>query len=150
MIYLRGVTFLLLLEFVIFQQIYAVCELKWVKTDHKKVPPDSVLANTNNSMGDMYPSRAVYEGVLTVGRFSSHQGSCFITKDGKEYALHDNFEVLTNPNKCNLQWKLLMQGTVSKDAVEGGKDRQGVSPGIMSREKLHVVHFKIICIYSFN
>ena len=135
MIYLRGVTFFLLLEFVIFQQIYAVCELKWVKTDHNKIPPHSVLANTNNSIGDIYPSRAVYEGVLTPGRFNAREGSCFITKDGKEYVLHENFEVLTNPNQCGLQWKYVMQGTVTKNAVEGGKDRQGVSPNIWSREK---------------
>jgi hypothetical protein len=130
MIYLRGVTFLLLLEFVIFQQIYAACELQWVKTDHTKIPPDSVLANTNNSIGDIYPSRAVYDGVLTPGRFNPREASCFITKDGKEFVLKENFEVLTNPNKCGLQWKYVMQGSVPKNAVEGGKDKQGVSPGI--------------------
>ena len=47
--------------------------------------------------------------------------------DGKEYAVQDNFEVLTNPNKCILEWKSARDGTVFKGAVEAGVDKQGVS-----------------------
>ena len=105
----------------------AVCELKWVKTDHKIIPANSVLGNTGNGLGDFYPSRAVHNGVLTPGRFKPAEERCFITMDGKEFAIATDFEVLTNPNHCILEWKAARDGTLPNGAVEAGVDKQGVS-----------------------
>ncbi|CAG2108207.1 unnamed protein product [Medioppia subpectinata] len=114
--------------------VWSACELKWIKTDHKNLPPDSVLVIANNPAGDFYVSRAVYNGVLTPGRYKPAEETCFVTMDGHEYGLRENFEVLTNPNKCFLDWKKAHDGTVPKGAVESGKDPQG---GVAYSARLH-------------
>jgi hypothetical protein len=103
------------------------CEIKWVKTDHKNIPAAAVLANTGNSLGDFYPSRAEYKGALTPGRYKPAEEKCFLTMDGKEESVWDNFEVLTNPNNCILQWKHAREGTIPKNSILAGKDKTGVS-----------------------
>jgi hypothetical protein len=120
-----------ILFFSLFYYCKSACELKWVKTDHKIIPANSIIGNTGNNLGDFYVSRAVQDGVLTPGRFKPTEERCFVTLDGKEYALQDNFEVLTNPNNCTLQWKHAHDGTIPKNAVESGKDRNGVSVNIV-------------------
>jgi hypothetical protein len=127
MLCIKRAIFVLIFTSTCFKVDSADCELKWVKTDHKNIPPDSVLANHGNGLGDFYPSRAVWDGVLTPGRFKPAEERCFVSLDGKEHAVQENFEVLTNPNKCTLEWKHVQEGTVPKGAVLSGEDRQGVS-----------------------
>jgi len=122
----RGL-FVLAIAFASVQLISCVCELTWVKTDHNTIPTGSVLGNTGNKLGDFYSCQAVFDGVLTPGRFKPAEGKCFISMDGKEHSVNDNFEVLTNPNNCTLQWKSGRDGTVFKDSIEAGKDKTGVS-----------------------
>ena len=134
----------------------SICELKWVKTDHRNVPAKSVLGNTGNVLGDFYPARATVDGVLTPGRFKPAEEKAFITIDGKEHTFQDNFEVLTNPNNCILEWKAARDGTLIEGAVEGGVDKQGVSKlykntmihlytyiGFLIRER-HMFHVQVI------
>jgi len=124
---LSGRLIVLAIAFASVQLSSCLCELKWVKTDHKNIPPDSVLGNTGNNLGDFYPSRAVLDGVVTPGRFKPAEERCLITMDGIEHSLVENFEVLTNPNNCTLQWKKAFNGTVPKGSVPAGKDKTGVS-----------------------
>jgi len=75
--------------------------------------------------GEFYVSRAVYNGVMTPGRYKPAEERCFVTMDGKEYALADNFEVLTNPNKCFVDFIKARDGTLPKGAIEAGDDPKG-------------------------
>ena len=110
-------------------QCWSACEVKWVKDiDLNKLPDEAVLVAPDNPAGEFYVARAkVPEGPLTSGCLVFKERQFLYTMDGKEHSLHDNFEVLTNPNGCTLVWRRAFGGTFPKGSIVAGEDKQGVS-----------------------
>lgn len=103
------------------------CEIRWVLNDNIDVlPQDAVLAAADNPAGEFYVARANVEGVVTPGRFNYPERQFFYTMDGKEYSLRADFEVLTNPNGCYLNWRKAFDGTLPRGSLEVGTDKDGV------------------------
>ena len=104
------------------------CEIKWVRDEHiEDLPKHAVLVVANNPVGEFYVARPNVEGALTPGRFNYKERQFFYTMDGKEHGIRANFEVLTNPNRCNLAWRRAFGGTLPKGSIVVGADKQGVS-----------------------
>ena len=134
------------LSSVLVSTCWCACEIKWIRDEHiEQLPNGAFLATpANNPSGEFYVARANVEGALTPGRFNFKERQFFYTMDGKEHGIRENFEVLTNPNNCNLNWRRAFGGTFPKGSIAVGVDKKGVSVGYLVNVFLRLIDEYII------
>lgn len=83
---------------------------------------DNLVAGGKDADDILYPCRAYYNGDIIPGKGLLRTRSCYVGYNGKEYKFTDNFEMLTNPKKVNLNWKKRPDdGSFPTNAIRGGR-----------------------------
>jgi len=102
--------------------ITSTCDLKWVKTEKKNLPSFAVSVWSEFHSDNIYVGKGVYDKKSVYpGYVVRDSGKLYIADIKKEYTASE-YEVLTNPNACELQWiKPTSMSTVPPHAVIGGK-----------------------------
>lgn len=97
----------------------------WIHAYGGSLPDSSPMIGGHDDDGEaIYVGRAIQFGHVIPGKVIRSRGVCHVSYGGKEYK-HCDYQVLTNPHRCDFKWISASNGHVPSGAVQGGKQTNG-------------------------
>lgn len=81
-----------------------------------------VFAGIDVTGETLYPCRAYFNGDIIIGKGNPRARTCHVGYGGLEHVIHENFEILTNPERVLLEWRSRpVDGSFPTNAIPGGR-----------------------------